>query len=280
MGIASASAAPADRPTLTDFLREVELFSTVRPEWLERLDGLVEEVRLGANEMLFRAGDAADAIYVVRDGQIAMFTDTPGKPVNLVARVGPAEVLGIVDSLGGSRRVTSARAVSETSLLRLDREDLLSLLDADSALGLRFTLAVVSRHARNAAAALELGNRCEMRIRVDREVDLLVGHHRRIRVRVANLSRGGICLDAVATDSLPPAATWYAIYAPDGDLIFRFNGRIAWRQGERTGIAFDQRPPAHDLLVQGALRRLLRAPDPLLPGAGPTGRPPGRHEAS
>ena len=272
MAIASSSAATDGPPPLTGFLREVELFSTVRPEWLERLESAVEEVRLGANEMLFRAGDAADSVYVVRDGQIAMFTDTPGKPVRLVARVGPADVLGIVDSLGGSRRVTSARAVCESSLLRLAREDLLRLLGADSALGLRFTLAVVSRHARNAAAALELGNRREMRIRVNREVELLIGHHRRIRARVANLSRGGICLSEVAPDSLPPAPTWYAIYALDGDLILRFNGRVVWRQGDRTGIAFDQRPPAHELLVQGALRRLLRAPEPLLPGAGTTGR--------
>ena len=280
MAIASSSAAPVGPPPLTEFLREVELFSTVRPEWLERLESLVEEVRLGANEMLFRAGDAADSVYVVRDGQIAMFTDTPGKAVHLVARVVPAGVLGIVDCLGGSRRVTSARAVSDTSLLRLDREALLRLLEADSALGLRFTLAVVSRHARNAGAALELGKRREMRIRVDREVELLIGHHRRVRARVANLSRGGICLGEVPPDCLPPIPTWYAIYALDGDLILRFNGRVAWRQGDRTGIAFDQRPPAHELLVQGALRRLLRSPQPILPGAGTTSRPSGPREAS
>lgn len=264
---ANPSAVREDRPSLGEFLREVDLFSTVRPTWLARLAALMDEVRLGANEMLFRAGEAADAIYVVRTGQVAMFTDTPGKPVRLLARVGPAEMLGIVDVLGGTQRVCSARAAAPSTLLRLDRDDLVQLLEEDSCLGLRFTLAVVSRHARNTAGALELGNRREMRIRVDREVELLVGHRNRVRVRVANLSRGGICLSEAPPDSLPAAPTWYALYASDGDLILRFHGRVAWRQGDRTGIAFDQRPPAHDLLVQGALRRLLRAPRPLLPGA-------------
>ena len=48
----------------------------------------------------------------------------------------------------------------------------------------------------------------------------------------------------------------------NGDQVLSFQGRVAWRQGNRTGLAFVGRAPGHDLLVQGALRQLLRAPQP------------------
>ncbi len=267
-----ATAARDDRDSLTAFLRQVQPFSTVRSQWLERLELLVDGIELAAHETLFRAGEPADAIYVLRSGRIAMFTDTPGRPVHLVARVGPGEVLGMVGALGGSRRIASARAAAPCRLLRLDRADLLDLVEADSFLGLRFILAVVARHARNTAAALELGNRHDIRIRVDREVDLVVSHRKRIRVRLANLSRGGVCFSGALQECFPEPPTWYAVHNLDGDLLLRFNGRVAWRQGHRAGLAFCDRVPAHDLLVQGALRQLLRSPRPAAPAAATGGR--------
>ena len=263
MKVSTATSAARQGGVLpAELLRTVEPFSHVRPEWLRRAGELFREVGLAADEMLFRAGAEADAVYVVRSGQIAMFTDTRGKAVRLVTRVGPAEILGVVDVLGGSRRTASARAVTPTQLLRLGRADLLDLVAQDSALGLRFTLAVISRHTRNAAAALELGNRSDIRIRVDREVDLVVEHRKRVRSSVANLSRGGICFSGTLPDCFPEHPTWYAMHAPGGELIMRFNARVAWRRGDRTGLAFAHRPPAHDLLVQGALRQLLQPPGP------------------
>jgi CRP-like cAMP-binding protein len=269
-----SAAARTDRVPLGSLLRGVEPFSNVRSEWLRRAGKLFDEVDLDADQMLFRAGEPADAVYVVRSGQIAMFTDTRGKAVHLVARIGPAEMFGIVGTLGGSQRVSSARAVLPTRLLRLGRADLLGLLQEDSALGLRFTLAVVSQHTRNAASALELGNRREIRIRVGREVDLVVDHRKRVRTEVANLSRGGICLSGTPAACFPDAPTWYALHTLDGDLVLRFNGRVAWRRDNRTGLAFADRAPAHDLLVQGALRELLRGPEPEAPQTDTSDRPP------
>ena len=244
----------------TSFLRTVEALADVRPRWLLRLDSRLVEVRLDSNETVFRAGEPADAIYIVRRGRVAVFTDTRGRPVRLIERAGPGQLLGLVGALGGSRRAASARALTPTTLLRLERHDLLHLLEQDSSLGLRFTLAVVSRHARNAAAALELGDRKEMRIRVARQVELVVGHRRRVRVTIENLSRGGICLSGALPDCFPDEPTWYVAQLADGDEVLSFHGRVAWRQGNRTGLAFVERAPGHDLLVQGALRQLLRAP--------------------
>ena len=242
------------------FLRTVEALADVKPRWLARLDSRLVEVHIDSDEMVFRAGEPADAIYIVRRGRVAVFSDTRGRAVRLIERASRGQILGLVGALGGSRRSASARALTPTTLLRLERYDLLHLLEQDSSLGLRFTLAVVSRHARNAAAALELGDRKEMRIRVGREVDLVVGRRHRVRATIENLSRGGICVSGALPDGLPHEPTRYVAHLVDGDQVLSFRGRVAWRQGSRIGLAFVERAPGHDLLVQGALRQLLRGP--------------------
>ncbi len=65
-------------------------------------------------------------------------------------------------------------------------------------------------------------------------------------------------------DCFPVQPTWYVAHLVNGDQVLSFRGRVVWRQGNRTGLAFVDRAPGHDLLVQGALRQLLRdaaAPD-------------------
>lgn len=241
-----------------EFLRSVELLSTVDAAWLADLKGQLTVVHVDEDEFVFRAGESADAVYIVRAGRIAVFTDTPRKPVRLIERLGPGGLAGLVGALGGAQRAASARASEPSTLLRLSRAELMRLLELDACLGLRFTLAAVSRHARNAAAALELGDRREARIRVDCPVDLTIGPQHAVRANVENLSLGGICFAGPPPGDFPDGPTWYTVDLTDGQQVLRFHGRVAWRRGERIGLAFTRRAPGHDLLIQGALRRLLQ----------------------
>ncbi len=98
-----------------------------------------------------------------------------------------------------------------------------------------------------------------MRIRVDCPVDLEIGHLPPVRANLENLSQGGICFAGLSSSRFPARSTWYTVHLVDGQQVLRFHGRVAWRQGRRTGLAFTRRAPGHDLLVQGALRRLLQS---------------------
>jgi hypothetical protein len=86
----------------------------------------------------------------------------------------------------------------------------------------------------------------------------VVGHREPVRSTLENLSRGGICFVGTPPACFPDGPTWYTVHLADGDQVLRFHGRVAWRRGDRTGLAFTRRAPGHDLLIQGALRRLLR----------------------
>ena len=94
----TTSSPRADSESHAGFLRTVEAFSGVRPEWLERLDKLLVTVKLDADEMVFQTGQLSDAVYVVQRGTVAVFTDTTGKAVRLIEKTGPRQLLGLIGS--------------------------------------------------------------------------------------------------------------------------------------------------------------------------------------
>ena len=72
-------------------------------------------------DVIFEAGEPADAFYVVLAGEVSLLDTSRGGVSRLVARLGPGDSVGETDALLG--RVRGARAVAATDarLLRLDR---------------------------------------------------------------------------------------------------------------------------------------------------------------
>jgi len=72
-------------------------------------------------DVIFEAGEPADAFYVVLAGEVTLLDTSRGGVSRLVARLGPGDSIGETDALLG--RVRGARAVAATDarLLRLDR---------------------------------------------------------------------------------------------------------------------------------------------------------------
>jgi CRP-like cAMP-binding protein len=79
------------------------------------------EVDLAGDEILFNAGDAADAFYVVREGEIEVFSpDANGNRI-VLERLGPGSSFGELALLDGGLRAASVRAVTPARLEVLDR---------------------------------------------------------------------------------------------------------------------------------------------------------------
>jgi predicted acylesterase/phospholipase RssA/CRP-like cAMP-binding protein len=81
-------------------------------------------VTLRQEDWLFRQGDAGDAVYFVEKGAIQLILTTgTGRPQ--VIDVAPAETaVGVVAAFSGQWRGVSARALTDTALVRLDRTEL------------------------------------------------------------------------------------------------------------------------------------------------------------
>src|SRR5262249_38195408 len=96
---------------ITEF-HELPLFRELSPLDLARLLPELESTHFAAGEVLFREGDAGDALFILRAGRIEIETggDEATAPVRL-AELGPGDCLGELALLTGQPRNATARAL-------------------------------------------------------------------------------------------------------------------------------------------------------------------------
>ena len=113
--------------TIND-LRQVPLFESLDDDAARELCKLLETVDCKANKVLFRAGDAGDAMYVIERGKVRICVQaTDGHELTL-AELGRGDFFGEMVLLGGQRRSANAVVAEEARLAVLSREHFLSFV--------------------------------------------------------------------------------------------------------------------------------------------------------
>jgi NTE family protein len=135
-------------PEVSNGLRDLPLFAGLSERALRRLQGSASDVDLHAGSYLFRAGDRSDAVYLVRGGRLEVERDGV-----VVSRLRRGAVIGELGLLTDERRSASVRAVRDSTLLRLGREQFLAVADTGVMTALAQVLA--ERLQRVAPAPLE-----------------------------------------------------------------------------------------------------------------------------
>ena len=123
-------------------LHQVPLFADLAPEALLPVARLSSYRMLAPDEQLFEQGSFGDALFVVVDGLLRIEQDG-----QLVARLGKGETVGEMAVLDWQPRSASVIADQASTLLRVERNDLIDLLQEEPAL-LRSLLALLSRRIR------------------------------------------------------------------------------------------------------------------------------------
>lgn len=132
-----------------ELLSDVELFEHLGDEDRRRLAEAVDVRRLEAGEILFRAGEPGESLYIVRSGEVELFVrDNAGQKIPLTIACSN-QIFGELALLDRGPRTATALALSETELLELDRDDLLLLFQKTPAAALRL-LAGMGRMTRTA----------------------------------------------------------------------------------------------------------------------------------
>jgi NTE family protein len=121
---------------------------------LARLAGEVRQVRVQAGDWVMREGDAADSLFIVRSGRVAVIHEGP--PETLIRILRRGDVLGELALLREGTRSVSVRARRDTELLELDRDAFEALIEEVPAFALGLTRAMgrqlAASHAEVAAA--------------------------------------------------------------------------------------------------------------------------------
>jgi NTE family protein len=120
--------------SVAEFLRNVPVFAALSDEMRVEIATLGSVVSLRRDAWLFREGDPADSVYVVRLGQLEVVREGPAaETVNTLTR---GAVLGELALLADSSRGASVRALRDTELLQIKRVQFESLLRCEPELTL------------------------------------------------------------------------------------------------------------------------------------------------
>jgi len=115
-------------PNLALLLAANPFFASLGQEAIEAVAVLCMSRHLDREEVLFLKGDAGDALYAVRRGQIRIATGTSSGRRLTLNLLGSGDVFGEVALLDGRPRTADALAVEPTDLYMIHRRDFLDLL--------------------------------------------------------------------------------------------------------------------------------------------------------
>ena len=131
---------------LVDYLKRGYLFHDLTPGQLEEVVAGARTRTLKDGRWLYRQGDPADRFFVVREGQIALFRQSPEGRECIIAIVGADELFGEeLLFLPQAFHDLNARAIGDCTLLAIDRSRFRSFLESSPALAFRLMATLYRR---------------------------------------------------------------------------------------------------------------------------------------
>ncbi|MFI5251540.1 MAG: DUF1003 domain-containing protein [Bacteroidota bacterium] len=111
-----------------NFLSKISIFSSLGEPDLQKLTTLWKPVARSQGQLLFKKGDPGDAMYIIRDGEIAITIWNEDNQETVLSILKEGNFLGELALLDGSFRSASAKALKDTRLLEMKRDDFMNFL--------------------------------------------------------------------------------------------------------------------------------------------------------
>ena len=118
-------------------LQGVYLFKELNVDERTSLSRVAQEMNLPAGFPIFRAGDPATALYLIKDGSVRIVvTAANGESID-VATLGSGSHFGEMALIDGARRSASADTLEPTHMFRFDYDKITALLEGSPATAAR-----------------------------------------------------------------------------------------------------------------------------------------------
>jgi CRP-like cAMP-binding protein len=124
-------------------IRNAPIFTGIDPCKMRLLACMSEQLSFEKGDYLFRCGEIPDAAYVILKGEVEFLAQT-GEGLSIIGSDGPGAMIGEVAVLCDARRFTSARALTDISVMRINKDCLLRMIQ-DSP---QFSLSIAKELAR------------------------------------------------------------------------------------------------------------------------------------
>jgi CRP/FNR family transcriptional regulator len=121
----------ASRPDVA-FLRQVPIFKDIDEQVLGALWPSLQERRMRKGEVLFRAGDPGEELFLIHSGSIVVSKPVTGRVEQVLSRLGSGEVFGEMSVFGDEqKRSATIQAETDTLLLGLHRQNLSHFIESN-----------------------------------------------------------------------------------------------------------------------------------------------------
>jgi CRP-like cAMP-binding protein len=104
-------------------LRKQVLFEGIEPRHLEYLAGIIKEVSLKKDGLLFKEGDPTKGLYLIKSGRIEISKMTPDGWRQTLAVVPEGGFFGELSIIEKRNHEATAKALENTEILKLLRDD-------------------------------------------------------------------------------------------------------------------------------------------------------------
>ena len=131
-------------------ISRIPLFEGLSPEEQEELRAMMTQTTLRRGETLFNEGDSGDRLYILLSGKVKHGRE------NLLAVLGPGEIVGELTLFDPGPRSTTATAVAPTELLTLDHNQLMTFVESHPQLAKDMLRALAQRLRRTNTALADL----------------------------------------------------------------------------------------------------------------------------
>jgi CRP/FNR family transcriptional regulator len=138
-----------EAPSSEAVLESAEFFRRLSREGLDRLRPVLRERRLARQQTVFREGQPAEFLWVLRRGQVRLGKTSPNGRVTTLEVLGAGEMFGALDALAAEVYPATAEAVTDSAAWCVPRRVVAGLVVERPELGLEI-LGVVSKRLRDA----------------------------------------------------------------------------------------------------------------------------------
>ena len=114
---------------IASFLGKSDLFQGFSEEEIEGFLGYFQVVTLDGGQVIFKEGANGDAWYLILGGEVSVTKDMPSGPPHVLAHLEPGDGFGEMALIDGAPRMATLHTVTETIVLRLQRDVFLRLMN-------------------------------------------------------------------------------------------------------------------------------------------------------
>jgi CRP-like cAMP-binding protein len=110
-----------------ELIRRIPIFQRIQPAMQKLLCFGSERLTYDAGQPLVKAGDAADAAYVIIEGTVEVTVDSPKGPL-VISTSGANEIIGEIGIFGDVPRTATVTASTRVEALKISKELFINII--------------------------------------------------------------------------------------------------------------------------------------------------------